>query len=334
MTNPTADAAHGLLRVRVSHREVQAEDVVALTLVPIDEAPDALPAFDAGAHIDLHLPNGLVRQYSLCNAPHERGHYLVAVLREPAGRGGSACVHEALHAGTELHIGRPRNAFALAPCPHTLLLAGGIGLTLLLAMAEQLWAQQQPFELHICTRSAARLPFRQRLQAAPWSAHVHLHHDDGPPAQKLDAHTLLSRSPHGTQVWVCGPAGFIGHVRDRAQALGWPADRVHAEHFAATPGHAVGAQAADGAFTVEWQPTGQRVAVPPGTSVAQALEAAGIALALSCEQGICGSCSVRLVAGEPDHRDQFYTAAEHADPGHFTPCCSRSHSPLLVLAHH
>ena len=96
MTNPTADAAHGLLRVRVSHREVQAEDVVALTLVPIDEAPDALPAFDAGAHIDLHLPNGLVRQYSLCNAPHERGHYLVAVLREPAGRGGSACVHEAL----------------------------------------------------------------------------------------------------------------------------------------------------------------------------------------------------------------------------------------------
>ena len=333
MNNPTAGAATGLLRVRVSHREVQAEDVVALTLVPAD-GQDTLPAFDAGAHIDLHLPNGLVRQYSLCNAPHERHRYLIAVLREPAGRGGSACVHDALHTGAELHIGQPRNAFALAPCPHTLLLAGGIGLTPLLAMAEQLWDRQHAFELHVCARSASRLPFRRHLQEAAWSTRAHLHRDDGPPAQQLDVRALLSQSPPGTQVWVCGPSGFIGHVRERALALGWSPDRVHAEHFAAAPGGASGPLAADAAFTVEWQPTGQRVPVPPGTSVAQALDAAGIALSLSCEQGICGSCSVRLVAGEPDHRDQFFTPEEHSNQGHFTPCCSRSRSPLLVLANH
>ncbi|WP_066269150.1 PDR/VanB family oxidoreductase [Hydrogenophaga palleronii] len=333
MNNPTAGAATGLLHVRVSHREVQAQEVVALTLVPA-EGQGPLPAFDAGAHIDLLLPNGLVRQYSLCNAPHERDHYLIAVLREPSGRGGSACVHEALRVGTALQIGLPRNAFALLPCPHTLLLAGGIGLTPLLAMAEQLWAEQRSFELHACARSVTRLPFRQRLKEAPWAHLVHLHHDDGPPSQHFDARALLGQSPPGTQAWVCGPSGFIGHVREQAQALGWAADRVHVEHFAAPPGAAGPVVADAAAFTVEWQPTGQRIPVAPGTSVAQALGAAGIALQLSCEQGICGSCTVRVISGEPDHRDQFYTPDEHANQGHFTPCCSRSRSPLLVLANH
>jgi vanillate O-demethylase ferredoxin subunit len=331
MDNPTSSTAAALLRARVSHREQQAEGVVALTLEPAD-GQTTLPAFDAGAHIDLHLPNGMVRQYSLCNAPYERHRYVIAVLREDAGRGGSACVHDSLHVGTELSIGHPRNAFALTPCAHTVLLAGGIGLTPLLAMAEQLWAAQASFELHVCARSAARLPFRQRMLQSAWAPHTHLHHDDGAPEQKLDVASLLRQLPPGAEVWVCGPAGFIAHVRQSAQQLGWPDARVHAEHFAPVP-LAQADAAPEGAFTVEWQPTGQRIQVPPEKSVAQVLEAAGIALTLSCEQGICGSCSLRVVEGEADHRDMYFSDDERTHGGHFTPCCSRSHGPLLVLTH-
>jgi len=310
MNNPTAAAANGLLRVRVSHREVQAEDVVALTLVPTDEAPDALPAFDAGAHIDLHLPNGLVRQYSLCNAPHERGRYLVAVLREPAGRGGSACVHEALHVGTTLPISRPRNAFALAPCPHTLLLAGGIGITPFMAYLAELEAQGASFELHYAYRSgltdAYAAELRERLGER-------FHGYDAAAGQRLDCTSLFAGKPLGSHLYVCGPQRLLDELRTLAGAHGWSAGRLHWEAFAAPePGQP---------FTVELARSGQRLQVPGDHSLLEALEAAGVEVPNLCRGGVCGQCTTRYLSGEVEHRDHYLDEQQRGAA--LMPCVSR-----------
>ena len=227
-----------LLHLQVRQRIPLAQDIVAFELR--DPQGHALPAFEAGAHIDLHLPGdtpdapGRVRSYSLCNAPDERDQYLIAVQREAAGRGGSRWLHEHLQTGDTVIVGAPRNAFALRPAPHTLLLAGGIGMTPLLAMAETLWRQDRSFELHIGVRSRSRLAFAERLTQAPWSTCVQVHVDspspDPTPPWSLPA--LLAAQPSHTRAYACGPAGFMQAVQQAARALGWADDRVVIEHFA------------------------------------------------------------------------------------------------------
>lgn len=314
------------LQLRVTRKAPLAEDIAVLELARADGEP--LPATEAGAHVELHLPGGLVRPYSLCHDPARPQRWRLAVLREPAGRGGSAAVHDALHEGDLVTASAPRNLFPLVPARRSLLLAGGIGLTPLLAMAWQLHGQGADFALHACARSAARAAFTAEIAAAPWAPRAHWHLDDGPAAQRLDLATVLGRAEAGTHVYVCGPAGFIEAVLQAARAAGYPEDQLHREYFGAAPQPA---GAVDAAFEVQVGRGGPVLQVAAGQTVVQALAAGGIELMTSCEQGVCGTCLTGVLEGTPDHRDQYLTDEERAAGDRFLPCCSRACSARLVL---
>jgi vanillate O-demethylase ferredoxin subunit len=309
--------------VHVVRKQMVAHDIVAFDLQATNGA--ALPAFDAGAHIDVHLPNGLVRQYSLCNDPRERGRYQICVLRDPASRGGSGAMHDLVDLGAALRISAPRNLFALAPGPHaSLLLAGGIGITPMLAMAWHLHAQALPFQLHYFSRSRARTAFHDEIKAAPFSATAALWFDDGDqPRPAISA--LLADAAPGTHIYACGPAGFLEHVRQCFADARLSAGQLHIEAFSAAP------MAPGAAFDVTLRSSGKTVHVPEEVTVVEALAAHGITIPVSCEQGICGTCITRVCAGRPDHRDQYLSNAEHTANDQFTPCCSRALTPVLVL---
>jgi len=314
------------LGVRVARKTTEAEGICSFELVAADGRP--LPAFSAGAHIDVHVPGGLVRQYSLCNDPGETHRYQIAVLDDAASRGGSRALHAQVHEGDTLAIGAPRNQFRLVPqARRHLLLAGGIGVTPLLAMAESLATEGADFELHYATRSVARTAFIGRIQRSRYAARAHLHVDDGDPAQRLDLPTVLAAPTAGTHAYVCGPQGFIDAVLAQARMQGWPEAQLHVEFFGAAPAATEG----NGAFEVELARSGRVITVPASRSVAEALLDAGVEIALSCEQGICGTCLTRVLSGLPDHRDSYLTPQEQAANDQFTPCCSRSRSARLVL---
>jgi vanillate O-demethylase ferredoxin subunit len=302
----------------------EAEGIRCFTLAAVGSP---LPPFTAGAHVDVHLPGGLVRQYSLCSDPDVGGDYEIAVLREPTSRGGSAAMH-ALAPGARLRIGPPRNLFPLTEdATRTLLFAGGIGITPILAMASRLHCLGAAFELHYCARNESRAAFIARLRAAPFASRVRLHVDDGPPAQRLNAAALLANSALGTHLYVCGPGGFMEHVLTTARAAGWTEARLHREYFGAP------VVSADGGapFELEIASSGDVLTVPAGRSALQVLHEHGFDIPASCEQGICGTCLVGVRSGIPDHRDCYLTDEEHAANTLFTPCCSRAHSARLLV---
>ncbi len=314
------------LAVRVARKAVEATDILSFELVEADGGN--LPPFSAGAHIDVHLPGGLVRQYSLCNDPTESHRYLIGVLRDPASRGGSSAMHDLVREGDLLRISEPRNHFPLAhEARRSLLLAGGIGVTPILCMAERLAASGADFEMHYCTRSPERTAFTRRIRDSAFAPRVHFHFDDGSPAQRLDLAVLLATPEAGVHLYVCGPKGFMDAVLATAREKGWPESQLHYEFFGAAP------QATDGdtAFEVRLASSGRTIPVPPDRSVAAALISAGVDLPTACEQGVCGTCLTRVLAGEPDHRDAYLTPEEQAANDQFLPCCSRSRTPLLVL---
>ncbi|MFO1337770.1 MAG: PDR/VanB family oxidoreductase [Burkholderiaceae bacterium] len=319
-----------LLQVRVAAKTPVAASVCRFDLVSLDGS--ALPAFSAGAHVDVHLGNdgAVVRQYSLCNPPGETHRYQIGVLRDAASRGGSATLHDQVHEGQVLTIGAPRNHFPLvAGARRSLLLAGGIGITPLLAMAAQLSADGEDFALHVAARSRAQAPFAAQLTAAPYAERVHLHLDDGPAEQRLDLPALLAAPAAGTHLYVCGPQGFMEAVLATARAQGWPETQLHWEFFANAA--ATAPRDSDEAFEVELARSGQVVAVPRGQSIVQALTAAGVSVMTSCEQGVCGTCLTRVTAGVPDHRDAYLTPDEQAANDQVLLCCSRARTARLVL---
>jgi vanillate O-demethylase ferredoxin subunit len=319
-------AAPASLRVKVARKAVEAEGICSFELVSADGA--ALPTFSAGSHIDVHLPNGLVRPYSLCNDPAQTHRYLIAVLLEPASRGGSQAMHAQVHEGDELIISPPRNHFALAhEAKRHLLLAGGIGITPLLCMAEHLAATGGVFHMHYCTRSRARTAFASRLEASSFAAQVQFHHDDGPPEQQFQLDAVLAGADAQTHLYVCGPQGFMDAVLGAARARGWPESRLHYECFSAEPVSTEG----DRAFEVVLASSGRVVPVPAGQTVVQALASCGIDVMVSCEQGVCGTCLTRVLDGQIDHRDAYLTPEERAAGDQFTPCVSRAKSARLVL---
>ncbi len=314
------------LTVRVARKQTEALDICSLDLVAADGG--ALPAFEAGAHVDVHLPGGLVRQYSLCNPPVDTARYQIAVLRDGASRGGSQAVHDAVHEGQLLRISAPKNHFPLATdAPYHLLLAGGIGITPLLAMAEQLSRLGECFELHHCTRSRERTPFVTRMAASRFARRVQHHFDDGDAVQKLDMAATLRRAPDGAHLYVCGPQGFMDAVLAAGRAAGWPEERLHREYFAAAPVD----HSNDGQFELEIASSGRVIPVRADQSALAALLASGFDIPMSCEQGVCGTCLTRIKAGVPDHHDQYLTPEEQAANDQFLPCCSRAKSPRLVL---
>ncbi|MDP2094835.1 MAG: PDR/VanB family oxidoreductase [Hydrogenophaga sp.] len=315
-----------LLRVRVSAVADEAQGIRSFELV--DEGGGALPAFSAGAHIDVTPPGGPTRQYSLCNNPSERHRYLIAVQREPASRGGSVSMHERVNVGDLLTISAPKNHFPLAQeGGSNLLLAAGIGVTPILSMAERLHAAGADFRMHYCTRSKQRTAFHQRITKAPYAAKVSFHFGDGEPAQRFDVTAQMPHPESGTHLYVCGPSGFMEAVLTAARARNWPESHVHREYFGAS----VQPIAADEGFEVVAARTGTLVMVPPGKTVLQALAEAGIEVPFSCEQGVCGTCLTRVVDGTPEHRDMYLTPDEQAANDRFMPCCSRSVSRRLVL---
>ena len=311
--------------MRVAQKRIEADGIVSFELVGVDDAP--LPAFEAGAHIDVQVPGGPVRQYSLCNAPSERHRYQIAVLRDTASRGGSTGMHDAVQEGSLIEIGGPRNHFALAQGQAShLLIAGGIGLTPLLCMAEHLHAVGGDFEMHYCARARERAAFVERIQQSPWADRARFHFDDQ--GGRVDFDALLASPRPDQHLYVCGPQGFMDTVLERARAAGWAASQLHYEYFAA----AAPVREADGdSFDVRIASTGQVVAVPSGSSVTQALYEAGIEVPVSCEQGICGTCLTRVLEGEPDHCDLYLSPEEQARNDVFLPCCSRAKSRVLVL---
>ncbi len=316
----------GMLQVRVARRVEEAEDICALELVAVDGRP--LPAFSAGSHVDVHLPGGFVRQYSLCNDPAESHRYQIAVLRDPASRGGSAAVHSALHEGTALSISAPKNHFGLAHgAARHLLMAGGIGVTPILCMAERLAAVGGAFEMHYACRSPARMAFAERIRSAPFAASVQFHFDDGAEAQRLDIDAVLAAAGADTHLYVCGPKGYMDAVLGTARARAWDEARLHWEFFAADAGPRGG----DAAFEVQIASSGRVIAVAHDQTVHQALSDAGVEVMVSCEQGVCGTCLTRVLEGEVDHRDSYLTPEEQAAHDQFTPCCSRAKSARLVL---
>jgi vanillate O-demethylase ferredoxin subunit len=313
--------------VKVIQRTGEADDIVSFELARIDGQP--LPPFTAGAHIDVHLPSqtGLVRQYSLCNAPHETHRYLIGVLRDPASRGGSVAMHDRIESGTTLRISEPKNHFPLVQAQRTVLLAGGIGVTPILAMAEHLAATGAAFDMHYCARSPERTAFRDRIAASGFAGQVHFHYDSGDAAQKLNLAEVIATPAADTHIYVCGPSGFIGHVLDTAKGLGWPSSQLHVEHFGAAAIDTAG----DGAFEVRLASSGKVVNIPAGRTVVEMLAENGVDIPVSCEQGVCGTCLTRVLEGVPDHRDVYLTEEEQAANDQFTPCCSRAKSALLVL---
>jgi vanillate monooxygenase ferredoxin subunit len=250
------------------------------------------------------------------------------VLRDPASRGGSRAMHEQVRAGAVLQISAPKNHFPLAQAPRSLLLAGGIGVTPILAMAEALSAQGAAFEMHYCARSPERAAFRDRIAAAAFAPQVRFHYDSGDAAQQLDLPALLAGLDRGAHVYLCGPQGFIDYVTATARAHDWPQEQLHLEYFGAALAPAAGA---DQPFDVKLASSGTVYTIPADSTVLRVLTEAGVFIPASCEQGVCGTCLTRVLDGVPDHRDLYLDQAEQAANDQFTPCCSRSKTAVLTL---
>ncbi|MBJ3816623.1 oxidoreductase [Shimwellia pseudoproteus] len=308
-----------MLTLTIVERELQG-DVLMLTLARDDGGP--LPPFSAGAHIDLHIADRWVRPYSLCGDPQDRHCYRLGILKDSQSRGGSLAAHT-LQVGDRVQVSPPRNLFALAEdAPYSLLIGGGIGITPMLAMAAELHRAGRAFALHYCARSRHQAAFVAQLESAPWAGRAWLHFSD---RQRLDIDALLSDVPDDTQIYVCGPARLMDGVKERAAAAGLPAGSVHQECFSAE------VDTAGAAFEVVAATRGIAVQVGAQQTIVEALAQAGIAVCVSCKQGICGSCLTGVLEGEPDHRDSYLTEEERADGDQILLCCSRARGPRLVI---
>ncbi|WP_321880870.1 PDR/VanB family oxidoreductase [Paraburkholderia bannensis] len=300
---------------------------LAVRLITTDG--DTLPAFDAGAHIDVHLGNGLIRQYSIASAPHERDHYLLCVKREANSRGGSAYVHERLRVGETLKVSRPRNLFSLRNGSRHLLVAGGIGITPLLSMAETLERAGAPFELHYYVRERVDTAFKARWAAGFTHGAIHIHSSAEGDSPRNGLPAALHGHGESCHLYLCGPAGFMQHVAQAALELGWPSASIHQEAFGASN---VQAMTEGGGFQVELASTGRVFDVPPERTIASVLLEGGVSVPLSCEMGICGACLTPVREGAIDHRDTVQSEAEKCAPvQQIALCCSRARSSRIVI---
>lgn len=280
-----------------------------------------LPAYQPGAHIDLHLPSGLVRQYSLLGDHKDHSRYVVGVKREANGRGGSAWLHENLGVGDRLPVSAPRSHFALAEGERHLLLAGGIGITPILSMARSLSDSGKPFTLHYFARSRSVTPLLAEIGQALGPASVSLHFDDEPDT-RIDLGALLAKRAAGEQLYYCGPPGFMAAVERFSSD--WPEDVVNFEAFAAPPDETFVPEP----FVIRLASSGAELQVLAEETALSVLRAAGVSLASSCENGACGSCECGYVGGTPLHRDGVLKPRARAN--RFIPCVSRAKGTLTL----
>jgi vanillate O-demethylase ferredoxin subunit len=313
-----------LLDVVVARAWEETPAVRALELRAADGGE--LPSFEAGAHVDVYLMGDIIRQYSIWSDQNERTRYCIAVLRTPDSRGGSVAAH-ALQPGARIKIAPPRNTFSLIEsAPASVLVAGGIGVTPMIAMASRLAVLRRPFTMHYCARRREDAAFVPRLQAVAGEGALTLHFSDEPHPGRFHARAVLAAAPPGAHVYVCGPARLIESVLTAGRELGWSEDRLHSEFFKAAP---VDADAP--AFDLHLIRSGRVLHVSAQQTALDVLVAHGIGIPSSCGQGICGTCVTKVLDGVPDHRDRYLTPAEHDSGTVFTPCCSRARTPVLVV---
>lgn len=316
-----------MIPARVMAIAYEAEGVLSFLLARADGA--ALPPVDPGAHIDIALPGGLLRSYSLSNYGETPEAYRLTVALDAASRGGSRYLHEQLRAGALIGMSLPRNNFALAEeAPLSIFIAGGIGVTPFLPMIARLNARGRPWRLHYCVRTENRAALLGELRAlaAAGQGVVLPHFDGAPGAAMLDLDRLLRDVPPSAHVYCCGPAPMLDAYRAGARAAGIEEARVHFEYFKAEV-----VQATEGGFTVVCEKSGVEAVVAPGRTILDAVTALGIAVPFSCEEGVCGSCETRVISGEPDHRDMILSDHEKAESRTMMICCSGSKSARLVL---
>ena len=284
-----------------------------------------LPPFTPGAHVGVRTPSGLLRKYSLCNDGAARDRYVIAVKREPQGRGGSASMVDACREGDGLRCSLPRNDFPLAEKAKAFLfIAGGIGITPIVAMVRHLATRGDvPFALHYLTRSPAETAFLDELSAPAYAGKVFVHHDGGDPARAFDLWPLLER-PRAVHVYACGPRGLLQAIRDMSGH--WSQSAIHIESFADAGTLAV---PEDRPFRVRLARTGETLDVPADRSILETLRAHGLDVPSSCASGTCGTCRTRLLAGVADHRDLVLSESEHEDA--IMVCVSRARSPEIVI---
>ena len=286
-----------------------------------------LPEFTAGAHIDLHLPNGMVRSYSLSNPQTDRHRYVVTVAKDAKSRGGSKFIHESLRVGDVLPISAPRNNFPLKEdAANTLFIGGGIGITPLWCMAQRLQQLGRPWEMIYCTRTRELTAFLETLSAVRDNVNPKiLFNFDGEPGGKmLEIAAVLARTPSGTHIYCCGPLPMLNAFEHAAASR--PAEEIHVEYFTAKD-----APASSGGYTVVLQRSGKEIFIKEGRTILDSLLDLGVDVPYSCMEGTCGECVTRVISGVPDHRDVFLTKDEQSSNEKMTVCCSGSKSERLVL---
>lgn len=314
-----------LLQLRVKSLHLVARDTHLIELGAPDGA--TLPDYVPGAHIDVHLPGGLVRQYSLAAPAGSRKSYLICVKRDASSRGGSRWLVEQLRLGQALSVGLPRNHFVLNEGQHSsVLIAGGIGITPIACMALRLNQLGRPFALHFGVRERVDAAFTDpsgplRLPADALSLHV-----DAERGGVMDVAAIVRAAPPTAHLYCCGPTPMLDAFEVAANAAGHDSSRIHLERFSAQVDAAV-----TGGFTVELARSARALRVAPGQTILEALRSAGLSVQSSCEQGICGACETRVLSGRPDHRDMLLSPQEKAANQVMMICCSGSLDGTLVL---
>lgn len=314
------------LQVRLRATTYEAKNILGFELVPLDPET-ALPAFNAGSHIELHLPGGLRRSYSLLNDPTQTHRYCIGVNLDAHSRGGSRFMHEQLRTGTVLTIGVPRNLFEMdESAPFNVFIAGGIGITPMLSMIARTQALGTPWRLHYAARTRQHAGFLDLLARyhEQLGAEVQLNYYQEPGGRMLDLNAVIAALPAGAHVYACGPTPLL-EAYEKATA-GLPPGRVHREYFASKE-----AAATDGSYIVTLARSQRSLQIKPGQSLLDGLIAIGVEPTFSCQQGICGTCEVKVLKGTPDHRDMVLTEAEKAGNDRMMVCCSGAQSACLVL---
>ncbi len=312
------------LELMVRSLAVAADRVLTIEL----EAPGRqdLPEWRPGAHVDVILRDGLVRQYSLCGDPADRRRWRLGVLREDVGRGGSEYVHAVLRPGDLVQVRGPRNHFPLVPAEHYLFIAGGIGITPILPMVAEVHRQSASYRLVYGGRSRSSMAFLDELERYGENVTLVPQDELGLP----DIAGLIASAPAGTNVYCCGPEPLIAAVE--RETGGMPPGALHRERFAAAPTDPdAEPQSAGEAFEVELASSGEVLTVNPDQSLLEALEDAGVPILSSCREGICGTCETGVISGKPDHRDSLLSDEEKEESATMLVCVSRACSPRLVL---
>jgi len=312
-----------LYDVVVKHRHIEGGDIAVMEFESATAQP--LPKVEAGAHIDVHLPNGMIRQYSLCQDPAKQGVFRLGILKEPASRGGSVSAFDDIQNGMQIQVSEPRNLFPLVQAKHTVLIGGGIGITPLITMAYELLHQGASFELHYCGSSPERCAFVNEIRNGELAAFTRFHFKSEGASHREFFQSAIKDLDRQSHIYTCGPSGFMDWVINLAQIQNFPEQQIHKEYFQ------VDTDTSGEVFEVMAQRSGKIVLVNAEETILQALAREGVEIEMSCEQGVCGTCMCDVIEGEPDHRDVYFTDEEKASNEQILVCCSRSKSARLVL---